>query len=149
MLNSLAQGGVVRSFLVPVYLVYVVVAVSLVVWLARTLFRSGSVFLEDVFGDPRMAQAVNKLLVIGFYMLNLGYAGLILKAGAAPTAVSAVEVLARKLGILLVTLGALHFANLYVFYRVRRQAADEVVPPPVAPQVAPPVAPGQGWVPAQ
>jgi hypothetical protein len=128
-----------KSYLVPVYSVYVVIAVSLVVWLARTLFSNGAVFLEDVFEDnPRLAQAVNRLLVIGFYMANLGYAGLLLRANAAPDAVTAFEVLSRKLGILLLSLAALHFVNMYVFYRLRRRATEAYLPPPVAPQVTVP-----------
>ena len=121
--------------LVPVYLTYSAIAVGLIVWLARTLSRNGAIFLEGVFEDsPRMAGAVNQLLVVGFYMLNLGYAALLLRADAAPDAVVAVEVLVHKLGILLLSLGVLHFANMYVFHRIRRRAGAAVLPPPVAPQ---------------
>ena len=124
------------QYLVPVYVAYAVVSVGLIVWLARTLFASGAVFLEEVFEDnPSLAHAVNRLLVIGFYMANLGYAGLLLRAGSAPDAVTAVEVLAQKLGVLLVSLAALHFVNLYVFWRIRRRATAHVLPPPIAPQV--------------
>lgn len=133
-----------RSLLVPVYATYGIVSVGLVVWLARTLFRSGQVFLEDVFADnPRMAESVNRLLVIGFYMANLGYAALLLKANAAPDAVSAVEVLVRKLGLLLLSLAALHFVNMYVFYRIRQRATASVLPPPVAPTTV--VTPPEDW----
>lgn len=142
------------TYLVPVYVTYSVVAVGLVVWLARTLFHNGEVFLEDVFEEnPRMAQAVNRLLVIGFYMLNLGYAAMLLQSNSAPDAVSAVEVLARKLGLLLLSLGVLHFVNMYVFFRIRRRATAAVLPPPVAPQVRLDMgvagATGAGWAPAQ
>ena len=124
------------EFLVPVYATYTAVAVGLVVWLARTLSHHGAVFLEDVFEDnPRMAQAVNRLLVVGFYMLNLGYAGLLLKADTAGDAVTAVEVLVWKLGVLLLSLGALHFVNMYVFMRIRRRATASLLPPPVSPQM--------------
>ena len=118
-----------NSYQVPVYVVYVVVSISLVVWLARTLFRNGSVFLEDVFDDPRMAASVNKLLVIGFYMLNLGYAALLLKAGPAGDSVEAFEVLGQKLGVLLVSLAVLHFVNMYVFYWIRRRARSTAMVP--------------------
>ncbi|MBW3557273.1 MAG: hypothetical protein KY454_10105 [Actinobacteria bacterium] len=121
--------------LVPVYLVYTAIAIGLIVWLARTLSRNGAIFLEGVFEDsPRMAGAVNQLLVVGFYMLNLGYAALLLRADAAPDAVVAVEVLVHKLGILLLSLGVLHFANMYVFHRIRRRASAVAPPPPAAPQ---------------
>jgi len=137
--------------LVPVYVVYVVVSVSLVAWLARTLSRNGAIFLEDVFADPRMAQAVNKLLVTGFYMLNLGYAALLLKADGAPDAVTGFEVLGQKLGVLLVSLAGVHFANMWVFHLIRRRAT--VTAPPPRPAGGPgvdlsPDPPG-GWVPAR
>ena len=54
---------------IAVYAVYIVVAVGLTAWLARTLFRHGTAFLHDVFADkPELADAVNRLLVVGFYM---------------------------------------------------------------------------------
>jgi len=136
--------------LVPVYVIYVVVSVSLVAWLARTLSRNGAIFLEDVFDDPRMAEAVNKLLVTGFYMLNLGYSALLLKADAAPTAVAAFEVLGRKLGVLLVSLAVVHFANLWVFHLIHRKGPAAASTPPVSPGLEPAPDPSTGeWVPAR
>lgn len=123
-------------FLVPVYVAYAVVAVGLTIALARILSKNGAVFLEDVFKDqPKMSEAVNRLLVVGFYLLNLGYAALIMKASSATTAVEASEVLAWKLGALLISLGVMHFFNLYLFYRIRRRGQLAVLPPPVAPQM--------------
>src|SRR3954469_3304723 len=123
--------------LVTVYVVYAGASVGLTIWLARTLAKSGEVFLEDVFADnPRMAAAVNRLLVVGFYLLNLGYAFLTLKASTpAVTGVEAIETLAMKLGALLLSLGALHFFNMYLFHRIRRRAQIRLAPPPVKPQM--------------
>jgi len=124
------------SYLVLVYAIYAGVSIGLTVWIARTLFKHGAVFLEDVFVDsPRLAEAVNRLLVVGFYLLNLGYASLILRGGRPIDAVDTVELLSEKLGILLVSLGGMHFANLYVFHRIRRRARLAQLPPPVAPQM--------------
>ena len=120
-----------------VYLIYATAGVGLTVWLARTLSRNGEVFLEDVFADnPRMAAAVNRLLVVGFYLLNLGYALLTLKASRpALNGVEAIETLAMKLGALLLSLGALHFFNLYLFHRIRRRGQLRLAPPPVKPHM--------------
>jgi hypothetical protein len=123
------------AYLVPVYLAYSILSLVLTVWLARTLFKNGAVFLEEVFADPRMAQAVNRLLVVGFYLLNLGYACLLLKADGSATPIAAIETLASKLGRLLLSLGAMHFFNLYLFHRIRRRARVATLPPPVAPQL--------------
>ncbi|TKC99615.1 hypothetical protein E8A74_37370 [Polyangium fumosum] len=124
------------SYLIPVYAAYAVTSVGLTVGLARTLFRSGAVFLTDVFKDnPGMAEAVNRLLVVGFYLLNFGYACLIMKAERATDIISAIEILAAKLGLLLLSLGVIHFGNVYLFHRMRRRAQMAVLPPPVVPQL--------------
>jgi hypothetical protein len=123
--------------LAVVYLVYAASSVGLTVWLARTLSKNGEVFLDDVFVDhPRMAGAVNRLLVVGFYLVNLGYALLTLKAGSPSlTEIEAIETLAAKLGALLLALGAMHFSNLYVFHRLRRRSQIRLAPPPVRAQL--------------
>ena len=136
------------GYLISVYVLYGVVSIGLTMWLARTLYQNGAVFLEDVFDNNlRMAVAVNKLLVTGFYMLNLGYAFLLLQANAATDALSAGEILVRKLGLLLLSLGVIHFANMYLFYRLRRRARLADLPPPVVPQatLAPVAEGGATW----
>lgn len=136
------------TFLIPVYVVYGAVSVGLTWWLARTLFHHGEVFLTDVFEErPELATAINRLLVVGFYMLNLGYAFLILRANEAASALSAVELLISKLGILLVSLGVIHFVNMLLFWRIRRRQ-EETDRAPVAAQAY--VNPGvaeedEGW----
>lgn len=124
-----------RSYLVPVYVTYLVATVGLCIWLARTLFHNGAVFLAEVFEDrPDLAQAVNRLLVTGFAMLNLGYGFFLLKGGNADDATEAVEVLARKLGVLLVSLAVVHFANVLVFHWINNRRRQAHLAPPVAPQ---------------
>lgn len=122
------------KYLVAVYIAYAVAAISLTVWLAHMLYNNGAVFLEEVFERKEIAVAVNRLLVTGFFMINLGYAMFLLKSNSAATATAAIELLVRKLGILLLTLAAVHFVNVYVFWRLRRRNEVRHLPPPVAPQ---------------
>ena len=108
--------------LLAVYLVYGVTAIGLVSWLARTLYANGALFLEEVFpGREHLAGAVNRLLVTGFVMLNLGWAVLLLRGGDPADGAAAVEALALRLGFLLITLAVLHFVNLAVLAAVRSQ----------------------------
>ncbi len=117
--------------LFTVYLPYTAIAVTLTVWLARTLSRHGAVFLKTVFpGRDDLAQAINHLLVVGFYMVNLGWALLLLRADEVVDRVHSITdasaLLTERLGLLLLLLGCAHLANLYVFYRVRRGAESLV-----------------------
>jgi hypothetical protein len=126
-----------NNHLLPVYVAYAGASLLLTIWLARTLFKNGEVFLEEVFADnPRLAASVNHLLVVGFYLLNLGYALITLKADRAVlTGAEAVETLALKLGSLLLALGAVHMGNLYLFHRIRRRGQIRMMPPPVKAQL--------------
>jgi len=124
-----------HNYLVPVYITYLVSVIGLCAWLAATLFRNGAVFLRDVFGDrPEMAEAVNRLLVTGFAMMNLGYGFFLLQGGTAADPAEAFQVLARKLGVLLVSLAVIHFANLYAFHKIADRRHQRELAPPIAPQ---------------
>ena len=129
---------------------YALVAVALVVWLARTLQRNGEVFLENVFEDDGMARAVNQLLVVGFYLLNLGYALLLYKVGDAVALTEAFNGLVGRVGALLLSLGVIHLVNMAVFWRIRNhksRSTNRTMPMPPAPTYvnntppAPPVQP--------
>jgi hypothetical protein len=117
------------------YLLYLVVSVTLTIWVARTLHRNGRVFLVDVFqGNESLADSVNHLLVVGFYLINLGYVSLALKLGYEVADMQgAIEALSWKVGTVLVVLGGMHFFNLYVFSRIRRRGVLAYAPPPVLP----------------
>jgi len=128
-----------NNIIVTTYLVYVFISVSLTIWVARTLYKRGGIFLVDAFhGNTQLADSVNHLLVVGFYLINIGFVSLALKtADVINTSRAAIELLSDKMGMVLLILGGMHFFNLYVFSRIRRSA--RVPRPPVTP--APPVAP--------
>jgi hypothetical protein len=123
------------NHIVFTYLVYVAVSVTGAIWVARTLHRNGRVFLVDVFhGNESLADSVRRLLVVGFYLINLGYISLALKLGYRVADMQeAIEALSWKVGTVLVVLGGMRFFNLLVFSRIRRRGVLAYAPPPVLP----------------
>jgi len=110
------------------YLFYLVISVALTVWVARTLSKNGRVFLVNSFAsDERLADSINHLLVVGFYLINLGYVTLALKLGDKPASTQgAIEFLSTKVGLVLLVLGAMHFFNVFVIAKWGRRAADAI-----------------------
>jgi hypothetical protein len=123
------------------YLVYLAVSLALTIWVGHTLSRNGKVFLEDAFANERLASSVNQLLVVGFYLLNLGYVSVAMRDSAnVADAAGAMEELSLKLGYVLLVLGAVHFFNLYALSRYRRtrlRTASGVPPLPPTAVIAP------------
>ena len=110
-------------------------SVGLTIWVAHTLSRSGRVFLVDVFrGNEELADSVNHLLVVGFYLINFGYVALALRTQKlVETPRAAVEELSWKVGLVLLVLGGMHFFNMFVFSRMRRRTTLRDAAPPVLP----------------
>ena len=123
------------SIAVITYILYILISVALTIWVARTLSNAGQIFLLDVFGGrEKLAEAINHLLVVGFYLINMGYVTLALESGVrATTTEEAIEILSWKLGMVLLVLGFMHFFNMYVFSRIHTRAKLNAAPPPVAP----------------
>jgi len=119
------------------YVIYLLISVPLTIWVATTLSRNGRVFLRDVFGDDgALADAVNSLLVVGFYLLNLGFVILYLRSDGSVVDLTGVfEALSQKIGVVMLVLGGLHFFNILVFNSIRRRTrAESLRTPPLPPQ---------------
>jgi len=105
------------------YCAYLVVSIGLTVWVARTLSKNGYVFLTECFGhDQLLAASTNHLLVVGFYLVNLGWILLTLRFGTPPeTSLEAIQFLSSKIGIVVVALGLMHFFNMNAIAKFGRK----------------------------
>ncbi len=113
-------------YLVPAFLIYLAVSLALTVWVARTLSRNGIVFLKECFGhDDALANSTNHLLVVGFYLVNLGWILLTLRYGTAPeTLAQTITFLSSKIGLVVVGLGAMHFFNMNAIAKFGRKVGQ-------------------------
>ncbi len=120
--------------LIALYLLYLAFSIALTIWVGQTLFRNGRAFLVEAFDKPELADSVNHLLIVGFYLINLGYVTMTLKSGLKPDdSPTLIELLSAKVGVVSLVLGGMHFFNLYVFSRIRSSRTIIHFDPPVAP----------------
>ena len=118
---------------VYIYIAYTIISIAMTIWVARTLHRNGRIFLVEAFGGKEeMADSVNHLLVVGFYLINFGFILLYLRFGTKPeTLVEGIEYIATKLGVVLLVLGAMHFFNIFNFDCMRKKGLNHNPTPPV------------------
>src|SRR5580658_1182514 len=136
----------IAMYIVGCYASYLLISLAVTVWVARTLHKNGRIFLVDCFhGNAELADSVNHLLVVGFYLINIGFVSLYLKLTDEVNGARGVfEALSGKMGVVLLMLGGMHFFNLFILTRMRRRAVLANMAPPVAPmaRMIPPVLPG-------
>lgn len=96
------------------YLLYLAITLAITIWVARTLSKNGVVFLIQCFGqNETLARSTNHLLVVGFYLVNIGFITLTLSLGQEPTTITgAMRFLSGKVGLAVIVLGAMHFFNM-------------------------------------
>ncbi|MDQ3080347.1 MAG: hypothetical protein M3R03_10175 [Pseudomonadota bacterium] len=105
------------------YALYLIIALAITVWVARTLSKNGIVFLVQCFGqNDELARSTNHLLVVGFYLINIGFITLTLSYAGEPQTVSgAMRFLAGKVGLVVIVLGGMHFFNMAMIARFGRK----------------------------
>jgi hypothetical protein len=104
------------------YLIYLPVVITLTWYVAHTLFKNGKIFMLDIFhGKTDIAFSTNRLFETGFYLLNLGFALVVMEiATEILDSRSLMEILSTKIGGFSIYLGVMLFLNLYLFFRGRR-----------------------------
>jgi len=112
------------NYIIFSYITYLLVTIVLTIWVAKTLFKNGKVFLVEIFhGNKELADSVNNLLLTGFYLINIGYAVYTLQIHEAVIGWQDVfEKLSLKIGLIILILGGMHFLNLYIFFTLRKKA---------------------------
>ena len=112
------------------YFGYLAITIGLTVWVARTLHTNGRIFLVEAFqGNEELADSVNHLLVVGFYLVNVGYITLALETPyAMDTLRQVIELESSKIGVVLLLLGVMHFFNIFMFAKMRRRATGPMLP---------------------
>jgi hypothetical protein len=119
------------TMMIATYLIYLVLSLGITYWVGQTLHRNGRVFLVQNFqGQEALADSINHLLLVGFYLVNIGFVALALRYGTKPTdLVEAFEFLSTKVGLVVVILGFMHFANMRLLVRYRTSKLFKVLAP--------------------
>jgi hypothetical protein len=108
------------------YALYLLFSLGMTVWVAHTLHSHGEVFLVECFGhNERLARSTNDLLVVGFYLINIGWILLTLEYGTEPaTWTEVIKFVSSKVGLVVVVLGGMHFFNMHAIARFGRKVSD-------------------------
>jgi hypothetical protein len=127
-----------RIMTILAYSLYLILAIGMTIWVAWTLSTNGKIYLIRCFGhDAELATSVNHLLVVGFYLVNLGFIALALSAaGEVATAPELMRFLGWYVGLAVLVLGGMHFFNMGAVTRHGKKVAEWVHSQAPAPEPA-------------
>jgi hypothetical protein len=108
---------------------YILISLIIAVVVGRYLFKNGQVFLARIFNDDTLSLATNRLLLTGFYLINIGYILLTVNAPddqfrAIHSSAMWLQFLCTKIGLVVVVLGAMHFFNMGVLWFLSTRKKD-------------------------
>lgn len=115
-----------QNLTIVAYCFYLPISIMLTIWVARTLFTNGRIFLLEIFhGNKELADSVNKLLLVGFYLINAGYILYIMTiSDKLNTTQDVMEMLSKKIGLIILVLGFMHFFNMYILFRGKKKSRE-------------------------
>jgi len=117
---------------VNTYLAYLAISIILTVWVGHTLHKNGRPFLVHAFdGNALLADSINNLLLVGFYLVNFGFVTIALKTDSQVNDLrQSIELLSLKVGMVLLVLGGMHFFNMHMLHKLGRRRAKPPLSPP-------------------
>jgi hypothetical protein len=105
------------------YIIYLFITYLITVHVGLRFYRNGRVYiLRLLHGDEKMTDSINNILLVGYYLLNLGYASLMISTwktiGAWAELVGSISTMTGKI---MLALAIMHFFNMTVIYFISRK----------------------------
>lgn len=112
------------------YLFFLPAMLAIAVWTARSCHRNGRIWMMGIFdNNAPFVDAVNNVLLVGCYTLNLGYVALVVSLWEPITTWEhMLATLIQRIALILLSLAAIHFSNIGVLLLWSRVRERELAP---------------------
>jgi hypothetical protein len=116
------------NYNITAYISYLALMVFIIIYVGRYFYTNGRVFIIALLnGSVSLADQINKLLLVAYYLFNIGYTFLKLKQWQK---VSSVEMffssLSVNMGILILILALTHYLNMFVIYYLSKSKSFSI-----------------------
>jgi len=105
------------------YIIYLVITYIITVHVGLLFYRNGRVYiLRLMHGDEKFTDFINRILLTGYYLLNLGYAAVRISFWDKLYSWEDVFTsIASMTGEIMLTLGVIHFFNMAIIFLISRK----------------------------
>lgn len=103
------------------YISYLLLIVTVIVAVGHYLYRSGQVFIDRSVGEASLGSTINKLLLTGYYLFNLGAAIYVISTWPALShSDEIISSLIFYLSRLIIVLGVMHYFNIAIILNINK-----------------------------
>lgn len=97
------------------YGIFLILMAFIIVVVGKICYRNGNIFVAELIpGHLALCQQINKSLLIGYYLVNIGYCAVTLSFWSSITSwPMLVEVIALKMAAIIIILSVLHYINIF------------------------------------
>ena len=97
------------------YIIFITIIIFIVKVVGQICYRNGNIFLASLIPDHLdMCRQINKMLLIGYYLVNIGYACMTLVSWETIHSFGQlIEVIAFRISLIIVILSVLHYINIF------------------------------------
>ena len=110
------------NYNISVYIVFIALVSFIIIYVGRYFYTNGRVFIVSLLHDNvPLADNINRLLLVGYYLVNIGYAFIKLKQWTKIDAVATwFSSLATNMATLILILALLHYMNMLIIYSLSK-----------------------------
>ena len=100
------------------YFIYGCITVYIIYWVGKLFHRNGRIFILRLFHqDESMTDTTNNILLIAYYLFNIGYAVVQFSFWDKVSDIkSMIASISMKTGVLVTILAITHYFNIYLIY---------------------------------
>lgn len=104
------------------YSVYLSISIFITVFVGYKCYKTGEIYLFYIIKDTQTCSAINIILLVSYYLVNIGYIAFTISDGEIINSLlQTIEILISKISIILIILSILHYFNLLTIYKFRKQ----------------------------
>jgi hypothetical protein len=98
------------------YFIYLTITIFIIVRVGKNCYKNGNIFVSELIPNHLdLCQKINQILLLGYYLLNIGYCAMTLISWEKILLTSQlIEVIAIKAATIIFIISALHYTNIII-----------------------------------
>lgn len=108
------------------YIIYIILTVFIIYHVGRMFHRNGRIFILQLHrGDTGTTDTINNILLVAYYLFNMGYAFLRLRLWERVSSpAQLIASVSNHIGVLILILAVTHYFNMLLIYWLSQKHAS-------------------------